>query len=242
MSLAAPTLPGGAAAPGVAPGLALGTGRLALALQEAFTAGARLRAERTSVPDAGAFRAQLVQLLARAEQEAQQAGYAAADARLAVFATVAFLDETVLNARQPSLADWARRPLQEELFGGHMAGEWFFQHVDQLLARPDTPELGDLLEVHQLALLLGFRGRYGASDGGALHAIAARVGERIGRIRGPAGELVPGWRPPDDAPPAVDRWQRPLIAGLATAVVVAGVCWATAAWLLGGAAREIGAR
>jgi type VI secretion system protein ImpK len=88
-------------------------------------------------------------------------GYTSEDVRLAAFAVVALLDESALNARQPALADWARRPLQDELFGGHLAGEWFFQHVEQLLARPDSAALADVLEVHQLVLLLGFRGRYG---------------------------------------------------------------------------------
>src|SRR5205085_994158 len=117
--------------------------------QEALTAVARLRADRQPITDAAAFRAQMLQLLGRAEQEARQAGYEPADVRMAVFAVVALLDESALNARQPALADWARRPLQEELFGVHMAGEWMFQNVEQLLARPDTPALADLLEVHQ---------------------------------------------------------------------------------------------
>jgi len=42
-------------------------GRLASALQESLTSVVRLRAEQHQVSDAGAFRAQLTQLLARAE-------------------------------------------------------------------------------------------------------------------------------------------------------------------------------
>lgn len=230
---------GGTATP--APGTTVGTGRLALALQDALTVGVRLRADRHPVSDAAGFRAQLRALLARAEQEATAAGYAPGDVRLGTFAVVAYLDETVLNARQPALAEWARRPLQEELFGGHMAGEWFFQHLEQLLARPEVPALADLLEVHQLCLLLGFRGRYAASDPTAVQTIVARVGERIARLRGVPGELAPAWRPHDDVPVVRDPWLRRLTALAVASLVGAAVLWGTYALLLRGTAEAIAA-
>ncbi|MBV9879089.1 MAG: DotU family type IV/VI secretion system protein [Gemmatirosa sp.] len=218
----------------------VGAGRLALAFQEALTAIVRLRADRQPITDPAAFRAQMLQLLGRAEQEARGAGYDPADIRLAVFAVVALLDESALNARQPALAaDWARRPLQEELFGGHMAGEWFFQHVEQLLARPDTPTLVDLLEVHDLVVLLGFRGRYGAADPGALHAVASRLGERVARLRGAPGDLSPTWRPPNDAVVGRDPWIRRLVVGLAAALLLAVALWGAAAGSLRGASADL---
>ena len=219
----------------------VGSGRLALILQELLTATARLRGDRQPVPDAAAFRAQLLELVRRADQEAQAAGFAPEDSRLAIFAAVAYLDESALNARQPALADWSRRPLHEELFGGHMGGEWFFQHVEQLLARPDSPALIDLLEVHYLCLLLGFRGRYGLDDRGALHAISSRLNERIARVRGVAGDLVPAWRPPNDAIAGIDPWLRRLVIGLAASVVLVAVIWGAAALSLRGSARSIDA-
>jgi type VI secretion system protein ImpK len=201
------------------------TGRLALALQEAITAVARLRADSHPIADVGAFRAQMAQLFARADQEGRALGYDPADVRLAVFAVVAFLDESALNTRQSAFADWARRPLQDELFGGHLGGEWFFQHITQLLDRPDTPALVDVLEVYQLCLLLGFRGRYGASDGGELHAVAARVAERIHRARGAPGDLAPAWRPPTDVMAERDPWLRRLAIGAVAAAVLALALW-----------------
>lgn len=201
------------------------TGRLALILQESLTAVVRLRANRQPVTDAAAFRAQMTQLLARAEQDARAAGYGEQDSRLAVFSVVAFLDESVLNARQPALAEWARKPLQDELYGGHMGGEWFFQHLDQLLTRADDAHLADVLEVHQLCLLLGFKGRYGAGDQSPLHAITARVGERIARLRGAPGDLAPAWRPPDDAVAERDPWLRRLTMAAIVSVVVAVALW-----------------
>jgi len=219
----------------------VGSGRLALILQELLTAVARLRSDRQAVPDAAAFRAQLLELVRRADQEAQAAGYAPADARLAIFAAVALLDESALNSRQPALADWSRRPLQEELFGGHMGGEWFFQHVEQLLARQDSPALTDLLEVHHLCLLLGFRGRYGLDDRGALHAIAAQLDDRVKRSRGAPGDLVPDWRPPNDAITGRDPWIRRLVIGLAASVVLAVAIWGAAALSLRGSAQGLDA-
>ena len=214
-------------------------GRLASVLQEAITAVVRLRADRQPVTDAAVFRAQIIQLLTRAEQEALQAGFTAADARLAIFAVVAFLDESVLNTRTAALADWARRPLQDELFGGHMGGEWFFQHIDQLLARPDSPELAELLEVHQLCLLLGFRGKYGTADNGQLHATTSRLNERLMRMRGPAGELAPSWRPPTDRVDAVDPWLRRLTLMAIASVIVMAVLWGTYGMLLRSNTNEL---
>ncbi len=214
-------------------------GRLAGALQESITAVVRLRAERQPVTDAASFRAQLTQLLARAEQEALGMGFSAQDARLAIFAVVAYLDESVLNARTAALADWARRPLQDELFGGHMGGEWFFQHLEQLLARPDSPELADLLEVHQLCLLLGFRGKYGAGDHGELHAISSRVGERLARMRGPSGDLAPAWRPPSDRVDTRDPWLRRLTIGAIASAVLMVALWGGYALLLRGGSKDI---
>jgi type VI secretion system protein ImpK len=217
----------------------IGHGRLALALQEALTAIARLRADRQPITDSASFRAQMLQLLGRAEQEARVAGYDPADVRLAVFAVVALLDESALNARQPALAEWARRPLQEELFGGHMAGEWFFQHLDQLLARPDTPALADLLEVHQLCLLLGFRGRYASADPGALYGMAQRVGDRVQRLRGAPGDMSPAWRPPNDAVVGRDPWVRRLVLGVAASLVLAAALWGASAASLGAGSNTL---
>ncbi len=215
------------------------TGRLALLLQESITAVVRLRANRQPVSDAGAFRAQMMQLLARAEQDARAAGYGEQDARLAVFAVVAFLDESVLNTGQPALAEWARKPLQDELYGGHMGGEWFFQHVDQLLTRADDAHLADVLEVHQLCLLLGFKGRYGAGDQSPLHAITTRMGERIARLRGAPGDLAPAWRPPDDARVERDPWLRRLTVGAVASVVLAVALWGMYTMLLRSARADV---
>ncbi|MGH6878205.1 MAG: DotU family type IV/VI secretion system protein [Rhizomicrobium sp.] len=177
---------------------------LAIVFQEVLTVVERLRANRQQVGNAAAFRAQIRNSLGTAEQEALRRGYTQEDVRVATFAVVAFLDESILNSRAPVFADWARKPLQEEVFGVHVAGEIFFNNLDRLLGRQDSEALADLLEVYQLCLLLGFRGRYGASASAEIRSYIEKIGEKIRRVRKP---VTPPWQ---IAPEVVlahrDRW------------------------------------
>jgi type VI secretion system protein ImpK len=157
---------------------------LALIYQEALTVVERLRANRQRVADPETFRAQVRNALKSAEQDALRRGYSQEDVRVATFAVVAFLDESILNSHNPIFADWPRKPLQEELFGVHVAGEIFFRNVERLLSRQDSEPLADLLELYQLCLLLGFRGRYSISGAGEVRSISSQIEEKIRRIRG----------------------------------------------------------
>src|SRR5262245_35917859 len=104
---------------------------LALYYQEVLTAIVRLRGDRQSVPDPVAFRRHTRDALKAAASQALAAGYGAADVKLATFAAVAFLDEAILNSKNPIFADWLKKPLQEELFGTHVAGDLIFQNLQQ---------------------------------------------------------------------------------------------------------------
>lgn len=186
---------------------------LALAFQEVLTAIVRLRSGRQDVSDAELFRQQVRAAMRAAHQEATRLGYVEEDIRLAVFAAVAFLDESILNLQNPAFAEWVRKPLQEEMFGRHTAGEIFFENLKHLLGRRETQELADLLEVHQQCLLLGFAGRYSLSGRGELHAIIEAVEDKIRRIRQPHGEISPYWRIPHQAfvQGAADPWVKRLM-------------------------------
>jgi len=200
-------------------------GELAAALQEAFTVAVRLRAGRQVAADSASFRVQIKQVLAAADQRARAAGYSGATVKQAVYAYIALLDESVLSAGQLMFADWSRQPLQEEVFGEHMAGENFFRALQELLGRQDSDEVADVLEVFQLCLLLGFHGRYG-SDAMGLRALEGTVRAKIQRIRGgqPIAELAPDWRRPanERVVAGVDPWARRLmlIAGAALALTL----------------------
>lgn len=222
-------------------GASIRRGQLALALQEVLTATVRLRANRQLAADADSFRRHVKQVMAAAEQEARRAGYADDQIRLALYAVVAFLDESVLNSTQPMFADWPRKPLQDEIFGGHLGGELFFRNVQALLAQPDSEDLADLLEVFQLCMLLGFHGRYSMSDRGELQMVMSRVAEKIARIRGPFGDLSPAWAPPpgEIPTPRGDRWARRLGFGAVATIVIAGALFVVYQMSLRGGIAEL---
>lgn len=189
-----------------------GTRNLALVLQEVLTAVVRLRANPQTVSDAESFRTHMITALRNAEAQGRQMGYSGDDMRLAIFATVAFLDESVLNSRSPVFASWPRKPLQEEMFGGHVAGETFFVNVEQLLRASDSVTGADVLELYLLCLLLGYSGRYTLGNRGEIQRIEQAIAEKIRRIRG-VREFSPGWAPAASSAPHAqgDSVMRPLL-------------------------------
>ena len=216
-------------------------GQLALALQEVLTATVRLRSGRQVATDAEAFRAHVKKLLGTAERDGRRLGYASDDVALALYAAVVLLDESVLNSALPMFASWPNRPLQEEIFGGHMGGEIFFQHLRQVLTREESEDQADLLEVFLLCLLLGFRGRYGANEQGELRTLIAAAEDKIRRVRGAFGELTPGWTPPvgETVARTRDRWLPWLAGAAAIMLLMAGLLFGLFRSSLGAATDQI---
>ena len=202
------------------------TENLALAFQELITVGERLRCNRQSVADAATFRAQIWAGVKAASDMARNRGYSQEDSELAIFAVIAFVDESILNLRHPIFADWPRQPLQAERYGHHVAGEIFFQNLQKLLQRPDSAQLADLLEVYYLCLLMGYAGRYTLGGRGELRGILQQTGERLQRIRQTSAILSPDAQPPGDAVRQVsgDRVARILLfVAIACAVMMLGL-------------------
>ena len=200
---------------------------LSWVFQEIFTVIERLRSNRQPVTDANAFRHQVREAIKMADQEAKNRGYDGEEIKLAIFAVIAFLDESILNLRLPVFADWPRQPMQEEYFGHHVAGEIFFQHLQKLLTMNDSQSLADLLEVFQLCLLLGFMGRYSLGNRGDLQPILHATSEKIHRIRrtniaiSPFGMLPP---PGASAPSGNDPWvKRFMIIAISCVVITLGL-------------------
>jgi type VI secretion system protein ImpK len=73
------------------------------------------------------------------------------------------------------------------------------------LSRQDSEPLADLLELYQLCLLLGFRGRYSITGAAEIRSISSQMEEKIRRIRG--GSPGPAWQiPPQTVKSAGDSW------------------------------------
>jgi type VI secretion system protein ImpK len=213
----------GGQAGGVMPAPAAGRTNLALIYQEILTAITRFRSHRQAVSDAASFRSQIKSAIAAAEAEATRRGYAADDVRLATFAVVAFLDESILNSNNALFADWPRMPLQEELFGVHQAGEMFFNCIDRLMAKSDSPLSADVLEIYDLCLWLGYRGRYSMSGQDAARSVASTVWEKLQHLRGGPRPLAPNWAPPKDIvqQKSSDPWVQALLLGTVGALLFA---------------------
>jgi type VI secretion system protein ImpK len=216
-----------------------GINNLALCFQEVLTAILRVRFQRQQVQDSESFRAQMRRSLQSAMQDARSLGYSSDTAQTAVFATVAYLDESVLSLQSPVFAEWPRRLLQEELFGATLAGEAFFRNLQGLLSAQDSAETADALELHCLCLQMGYRGRYALGDAGELHQLLRMARGKIERIRG-APCLMPAVAAPE-VPPARTRdpWTRTLL--IATCVLAGLVVIAFAGYevLLGSGVSHV---
>jgi type VI secretion system protein ImpK len=206
-----------AAAAGPAAFLPLRGENLALLYQEMFTVIVRVRSNRQVANDAASFRVNMKSAIKNAEQQALAKGYRQEEIRLATFAVVAFLDESVLTYRSVISADWQREPLGQEFFGSHLAGELFFQGLDRLLKSQDSPHVADALEVYLLCLLLGYRGKYGLAGDETTRSLQDAALEKIKRIRG-APPVLTAWAPPEQS--VTLRRRDPWIRRLAVAALI----------------------
>ena len=214
---------------------------LAIVFQNLLTVIVRLRANRQVINDAQAFRVQMQTALRAAEKEGISKLYSPEDVRLATFAIVAFLDESILNSNNPAFSDWPRMPLQEEMFGHHRAGEVFFENIDRVLTRSDSHGTADLLEVYSLCILLGYKGKYGLGDLDSVRPVLDAIAEKVRRVRGPLPGLSPAWAVPQGniRPTESDRWIRRLAVGALASFFIALLFFVIFKALLGGDSSKV---
>lgn len=186
------------------------TNNLSLAFQEVFTVILRTRFQAQRVENADSFRATLRRMISAAVKEASALGYSDEASKMAIYAMIGFLDESILNSKDPAFADWARKPLQEEMFGGHFAGEYFFRNVTDLVNRANSAEVADVLELHAMCLLLGYRGRFAFGDPSEIHTVLRRIRDKIEQIRGGYQLFHPLEAPAVPPQPKRDLWLRGL--------------------------------
>lgn len=108
--------------------------------------------------NAATLKSRVADLFDKFEREGRTAGIDNEKVRLAKFALVAFLDETIISSSWTQKDEWLAEPMQIKLFDTFNAGEEFFEHLHQLRQRSSGN--ADILEVYYLCLALGFKGKY----------------------------------------------------------------------------------
>jgi len=98
------------------------------------------------------------EMFERFESSARKFGIDNEKTRLAKFALVAFLDETIISSSWTQKETWLSDPLQIKLFDTFNAGEEFFKFLNELIQRTSANK--EVLEVYYLCLSLGFKGKY----------------------------------------------------------------------------------
>jgi type VI secretion system protein ImpK len=110
------------------------------------------------------------------------------------YALVALLDEILVHANWPGRLDWYRSPLQLVYFRENTAGENFFRRASAFAAQPHRAHV---LLIYYYCLALGFRGRYGATDGAGLAQAYEGIGAALEPHLEPCEPLSPHGEPPD---------------------------------------------
>lgn len=145
--------------------------------------------------DKAAFTDHMMQFIGDVDHKARKLGIPADDIEAAKYAFCAAVDEIILRSQYEIREAWETRPLQLRLFGDQLAGEHFFQRLEQLRARGS--ERLQSLEVFHLCLLLGFQGRYALDSSDKLSYLGARLGDEIARMRGKNRGFAPHAERPD---------------------------------------------
>lgn len=145
--------------------------------------------------DAEAFVQTVQKFLDGVERNGMRLGIAAEDTYAAKYAFCAAVDEAMLS--QPSALGkaWERNPLQLRLFGEHLAGEHFFDRLEEL-RRQGAARLPSL-EVYHFCLLMGFEGKYRLEGIEKLGYLTARLGDEITFLKGKRHGFAPHALPPD---------------------------------------------
>jgi type VI secretion system protein ImpK len=116
------------------------------------------------------------------ERDALQAGVNSRMVHEAKYALVAFVDELVVGSTWTKKAEWMSQPLQLALFGEHLAGEGFYQHLSDL--RQFGAQFIDALEIYYLCLQLGFMGKYRLQQKEVFLGLQADLRSQIEATRG----------------------------------------------------------
>lgn len=181
-----------------------------------------------SVPkDAEEFSSGIQRFLDLFEKNARKQNFSAEDIFDAKYAFCATVDEAVLSSKLNIRDTWERRPLQLVLFGDQLAGEHFFDKLEE--ARNGGAKRINALEVFHMCLLTGFKGRYLLEGPEKLKYLTLQLGEQIAHIKGKAAAFAPHWSAPDSISNAIKRdipfWVISAVLALFGLVAYIGLDW-----------------
>jgi type VI secretion system protein ImpK len=190
------------------------------------------------LPNLTALEQQLHTMLEQLKERAAAAGIRQTDVDQASYALVALVDETILHSPAPDKDAWIARPMQMKYFSENVAGQGFFERLDQLRRSDESREA---LEVFYQCLALGFEGRYRLEAPGELTKLLGQLREELvpspRNARQQTQILAPhGERP--DAAVGPGKKQLPLYLLSAAFLVVALVVVALVANSVRGSGRD----
>jgi type VI secretion system protein ImpK len=145
--------------------------------------------------DKAAFADHMTRFLGDVDRNAKALGVPGDDVTAAKYAFCAAVDEIILRSDYEIRDAWETRPLQLRLFGDQLAGEHFFQRLEDLRAKGSVHL--QALEVFHVCLLLGFEGRFALDGKDKLNYLTARLGDEIARMRGKSRGFAPHAERPD---------------------------------------------
>lgn len=141
------------------------------------------------------FAEHMTRFLADVDRNAKPLGVSADDVQAAKYAFCAAVDEIILRSSYAIRDAWETKPLQLRLFGDQLAGEHFFQKLEDLRVRGQAHL--QALEVFHMCLLLGFQGKYALDGEEKLKYMCATLGNEIARMRGKSRSFAPHAERPD---------------------------------------------
>jgi type VI secretion system protein ImpK len=153
--------------------------------------------------DEATFALRMNKFLDEFEKGARKLNVDIEDIYSAKYAFCAAVDETILASQFKIRDAWERRPLQLLVFGEQLAGENFFNRLEQL--RNQGAKHLQALEVYHLCLLLGFKGKYIIEGQEKLSYLTARLGDEIALLKGKRAQFSPHWQRPDQVTHALKR-------------------------------------
>src|SRR5437763_2674204 len=145
--------------------------------------------------DKHAFAEHMTTFLGDVDRHAKTLGVSSEDVTAAKYAFCAAIDEIILRSDYTIREACETRPLQLRLFGDQLAGEHFFQRLEDLRAKGSVHL--QALEVYHMCLLLGFQGRFALDGQDKLNYLTARLGDEIARMRGKNRGFAPHAERPD---------------------------------------------